>query len=336
MRDAWGSVRVHAIATAMPNNYVFVSDLAATSDGQYLIGSLEPRDFSDNTTRPSYLVLDNIATGALTTIRQLPNPQDQILAVGSDGDWIVWSEAADQPNFFDWTLFAYNRRSGMSTQLAAAIHQNGQAIAGPYPTPSVSHDKVIWAEATGPITTDNYDNAVVQLTDLPTRQTTTVAPRASAPSMSWPWAAWAQESSGSNGYVALKNLATGQTLQLPQQPVTVTLSGTSAAYDDVHSVNLLDDFTRDTAHPLLLVQVSDPNHLQFVTLNDRIVAFQSDTTAWVYDRLERRLVVLPVAAQEITAFVSGRLLVWWGQAPAGQEPTLQVVDTTTLPATPAG
>lgn len=328
----------------MPHNYALVAHYTATSDGRYLVASLIPREGLDTTTRPSYLVLSDIATGAIITIRRLPRPQSQVITASSEGDWVVWAEAADQPNFFDWTLLGYNRRTGGVTQLAAAVHQQGHAIPGPYPTPVVSHDHVIWGEAIGPITTDNYDNAVVRLTDLLSGHITTVATRAGLPVLSWPWAAWDQQSSGPNGYMALKNLETGQTTQIAGQPATFVLWGTSAAYDDVQSVSLLDDFTRDSTHPLLLQLVSQLFHLQFVTLNDRIVAWQSDGPPQVYDRLERRLVTLPVATREITAFVSGRLLVWLDEEPPDQqakEPpnwaaaaTILVLDTTTLPTAP--
>lgn len=72
MSAAWGQVTVHRLPSAMGNNQVFVFENAATPDGQWLVGALEPRDFITNTTRPSFAVLYNISTRQIVTMHHRP------------------------------------------------------------------------------------------------------------------------------------------------------------------------------------------------------------------------------------------------------------------------
>lgn len=57
---------------------------------------------------PSYIAIYNVTTQRLTTIQQSRTPQSQVAGASADSTWVVWEEADYAPNFFDWTLFAYN------------------------------------------------------------------------------------------------------------------------------------------------------------------------------------------------------------------------------------
>jgi hypothetical protein len=346
LQKAWGNVTIHALPSGLPDNRVFVFLNAATPDGQWLIGANEPRDFIANTTRLSYAVLYNIATQQMVTMHALLHPQSQILAASADDRWVVWSEADDQPDFFDWALFAYDRQSGQVRQLGQAALNNGKPVQGPSPMPVVDHGKVIWGQPIGPVSPGTLDNAVVRMDDLATGQVTTLATKAGNPYLAWPWVAWGQITTGSNGYVTLKNLETGQSEQLPAQPASLEIVGMSVAYDDTTSVFLINDIAQGTDHQQILATAANvTDHLQFVSLNDRLVAWSQSTVTQVWDRALRRLVVLPVINGESDSWVGGRTLVWLEPEPKAQQdqdtrngltptPTFKVIDTTTLPAAP--
>ncbi|WIG60556.1 MAG: hypothetical protein OJF49_003304 [Ktedonobacterales bacterium] len=341
MRSAWGNVPVHSIPTAMGSDRVFVFDQAVTSDGQWLVGAIAPRDLMDNTTQPSYAVLYNIASGQIVTMHKLLAPQSQILQAASDGDWVVWSEADNQPGFSNWVLFAYNRQTRQVTQLAKAARVNGQPVDGPYPWPEVDHNLVIWAQAIGPIGSGDYTNLIVRMADLTTGKITTLATKAAGPSFSWPWVCWGQQTSGTSGYLAFENLQTGQTLQEAEGPQSLALAGVSMGYIQDGALYMVDDFTQGISHPVRLTPNPYPNYPEFPSMNDRIFAWQASNITEVYDRAEHRIVILPVINGNLWAWVSGHTLVWLDRESEAQSakdpphwdptPTLYAVDTNTLP-----
>jgi hypothetical protein len=301
LAQAWGHPTIRRLPSALPDNRVFVFENAVIPDNQWLIGTDEPRDFLTNAgRRASYLSLYNVGTGQLLRLRALLHLASQVLAASADDHWIMWSEVADQPNFFDWTLFAYNRQSGQVHQLAQAVTAIGQAVPGPSPLPVVNVGRAIWGEAMRPVGPDTLDNAVVRLEDLASGQVTTLATGAGNPDLAWPWALWDQFDL-SNGtatsttgqtpsYVVIKNLSTGQTERLADQPATIVIDGTSVAWDDITStqqssssdVSLIDDITQGTNAYTQLVSGSDT--FQYVTLNTRLVAWTAFSATEVYDR----------------------------------------------------
>lgn len=343
LQKAWGNVEIRRLPSALADNRVFVFDNAATPDGQWLIGANEPRDFINNTTRLSYIVLYNVADQQMRTIRPLLHPKSQILAASADDRWIVWSEADDQPNFFDWTLFAYDRQSGQTRQIAQATQINGQPVQGPSPMPVVDHGQVVWGQATGPVSPETLDNAIVRMEDLTTGHVTTPATKAGNPYLAWPWVAWGQLATGSGGHVVIKNLESGQSLEIQKQPTGLAIVGTSLAYDDTTSVYLIGDITHGIDNPqMLATAVNEADHLQFVTLNERLVAWTQDSVTQVWDRAEQRLVSLPVTNGQSDSWVGGRTLVWLQPESKEQQdqdsrnnliptPIFNVLDTTTLP-----
>ena len=347
LQQAWGNVTIHTLPSALADNRVFVFENAATPDGQWLIGASEPRDFISNTTRLSYIVRYSVATRQLVTIHPLLHPKSQMLALSVDDNWIVWSEADDQPAFSDWTLFAYNRQSGQTRTLAQAIRANGQPVQGSAPLPVVSNGRVAWGQAIGSVSPDTLSNAVVRMENLATGQVTTLATKAGNPYLAWPWIAWGQITTGSDGYVTLKNLENGQSRQLQAQPASLGMVGTSLAYDNTTSVYLITDITQGMESArMLATATNEADHLQFVTLNDRLVAWSQDSVTQVWDRAERRLVTLPVTNGQSDSWVGGRTLVWLepeSQAQQDQDsrnnlipaPTFNVIDTASLPV-PAG
>lgn len=351
-QQAWGTFTITRLPTDQGDNQVFAVKHTATPDGQWLVGSVAPRDFFRNTTRLSYLALYNVHTRQVVRLHALLNPQSQLITVTVDDHWIAWSEADDQPNFFDWSMFLYNRDTGQVTSLAQAPRQaDGRPAPGPFSGPEVSGGHILWSQPTAAITPGNdasLDHVVVYLKDLSTENVATLATRAGGTQLAWPWGAWAQLTSGGNGYTVVKNLVSGQETHLEQHFTDVSFSGTSAAFDDYKALWLAEDVP---GHPDQLRKITSAafahsSFVEFVTLNDRLLAWQQGTEdVPVWDRAQGCLVLLPKPPGYSDAWVSGKLLVWSEAESAAQQqqdtvnhldptPTLDVVDTTTLPMNP--
>jgi hypothetical protein len=350
MRAAWGQVAMRSYSASLPDHHHFVFEDAATPDGQWLVGVIQPDEFSDKSVAPSFLALLNVASGQIVTIRQLLHPQSQVLGASADDHWIVWSESNDVIGYSypgaSWAMFAYNRQNGQITQLAAPARVNGQLVQGGDPAPLLDRGHLLWSQAVGPVgPTGNLTNLVVRLEDLASGTTSILATSAESAALAWPWATWDQLTPGANGSssiagITLKNVVTGQTVTFDQTFYQVELYGTSLVYTDYASVWLLNDFTRRGEvdglpagqQTVFSGGAYSAVHPQFPSLNDRLVAWSSYVTTQVYDRAARRLVAMPSPNGPAYTWVGGRLLAWLAPGPNGNgQMTIEIVDTSTLP-----
>jgi len=352
MQEAWGNVAVRTLPEVLGNDRTFAFDNGGTPDGQWLIGDNEPCNLVQNPGLPSYAVLYNVATRQMVTMQQLQSTHNQIITASADVDWVVWEEADDPPSFFDWTMFAYNRHTGQVERLGQAVKDaSGQPVHGPFSGPVVDHDHVVWSEALAPATNaQDVSHDVAQVEDIATGTVTTLATGAIYATLSWPWAAWAQEGVNGTGWMQFKNLLTGQTARLNDQPTALALAGTSVAYvDDNTYLSLVSDLTQGTNNSQSLWTAPAGGYVDLVTMTSRLIGWNEDSAAIVYDRLLHRFVMLPVLYTQFSAStVSGHLLVWVDGVPASQQQqdgqvcpgspgvTLNVVDTSTLPTTITG
>jgi hypothetical protein len=245
------------------------------------------------------------------------------------------------PRFYDWRLMAFDLQTGRIRELARATTSNGAAVPGPYPVPSVSHGLVVWGQAIAPVGSAPADlaNAVVREADLATGKISTLATSAGMPAIAWPWLAWGV-SSGDTGSMRVTNLETHQVVRIDQSPPTFALSSASAAYNDPDSMSvfLIDDIATQTPARRIATGVDVADHLEWITLNARIVAWAQSTATRVYDRIERRLVDLPMTWGRSAVYVCGPLVVWEDFDPgaSGQDnPThLMIVSSASLPVRP--
>ena len=342
MKQAWGNDAITTLPMDMGDNLMFVWEFCATPDQQWLLGAVQQYDPSKPHTQPAYLALYNIHTRQVRRIHTMLTLQSQVLGASVDDHWIAWSEA-DDPTYFDWTLFLYNRDTGQTTEVAAVPKVNGQPVSGPNTPPVISGGHMIWSESLAPVKQGDaasLQNAVVKLEDLSTGKITTLATGAGLSTMSWPQAAWGvyPTQSGAQGHMEIKNLQTGQDIYFPQQPSTFALDSASVAYDDGDAAFLVNDITTYHNNPQ---QISASTNVEYVTLNSRLVTWRQDTAQpVVWDRLFNRPVMLPMQnpVAQSEAWAAGSLLVWWqSQDPNSSNPkppNLQIVDTSTLPATP--
>ena len=338
MATAWGTVHVTDLPTAIGSDRVFGFDGAATPDGRWLVGTNRPRA---ETSGSRYAVLYNITSRRMVTMRQLADARSQIIWASADDRWIVWAEANDDPNFFNWRLYAYDRATGTVKEITRASIVGGKPVAGPLPLPVVDHGRVVWGQFVGPFGPGTLQNAVVRMADLATGSTKTLAVSAGQPAFSWPWVSWGVVTSVGSGYTLLSNLETGDHVRLAVRPATFALDGTSAAYNDTDSLALflIDDIRRRPPNAALLLRI-DPSsgiHVEWPSLSARIVAWSQNQSTHVYDRAERRLVVLPVSHISVGSWVGGRVLLWYDSIAPQQgsdrlpTPFLHIIDTSTLP-----
>jgi hypothetical protein len=338
--EAWGAIAPRHLDDLLPAGRHFVFDNAGTPDGEWLIGTVQPDGFPTDTSQPSYAVLYGVTTGEVRRMAELASHASQILWAGADERWVVWSEAPDQPNFYDWVVRAYDRRTRTVRELARAATVGGQAVQGPEADPSVSYGLAVWGQATGAgVAPGQLAQAAVRQADLATGAVSTLATSALSPSISLPWVSWFVSTGNGTGYVRASNRETGQTVRVDQVPPTFVLDGASAAYNDPQSLSvwLIDDLASGAAREIAR-GADATDHLEWITLNPRIVAWSQSAATQVYDRAEQRLVSLPLATGRSAVYVCGPLIVWAEQDPAvppqGWPDRPVVLDSSTLPVRP--
>lgn len=342
MTEAWGDVPIHSIATDLGHDRRFLFAGAATSDGEWLIGASQPREFSVEgkvTWGRSDAVLVRVSDGEVHRMAKLTTPLSQISFAASDGPWVVWMESDDNPYGYDWRLRLYDRDTGTSRELARAPHKHGAVLEGPWPVPWVSHDLVVWGQAIGPLTGDDpLRNAVVLEENLRTGERRTLADHAGLPAISWPWMAWGVDE-GTGAHTLVTNVETGQRERLKMAFHTLVLHGISAAWNtmDYHAVCLVDDLASGTVSRPILAD-ADTTY-EWITLSDRAVGYfqQSldpkvelgEEPTQVYDRTLQVLVDLPIRVGFSATYALGPLVVWqtpmkhWDDYPA----FIRVIDT---------
>jgi hypothetical protein len=220
-------------------------------------------------------ILDR-GTGLISIIRPFTKPNAQVLWIVGDDTWVVWVEGSLQPTFADWVLYSYNRQSRQIRVLAAAQK--------PYPNtplviPSMSNGVVVWSaiEATDGI--ERVYSAKADGTDLRVIRVNAVGPQ-----IAWPWVVYDSAPSGSSSHETLfrQNLVTGET-----SAVTGPVDVSYYAYDgealawisgDTDGVYLQAPIT---AAPRQLFAGA---HLQFVSLDQRLVGWGQIQGAMAFDR----------------------------------------------------
>jgi len=312
----------------------------ATPDGKFLIGNVIRNNFLNTTsTTPGDVVLYELATGKVQKLATMQEPDSQVTSSAADEHWIVWMET-DDPDAYDWHLFAANRETAEVHEVAAAETRDGHPVPGPLTFVWVSHGMVVWGQGVDAgIAQGSVDNAVVQRHDLATGTTETMARGAGNPTFSWPWIAWEEFPAQGTTRTVVRNLETGWAGTLDTLPATIVLDGSSAAYaaKDLHSIWLIDDVAGASTTEIAS-GVDGADYLQWPSLNARIVGWVQDDRSVVYDRAERGQVSLPVANGWSWGTAAGPNLVWFETDPghaATEHPDWMVVaDTRTFPILP--
>jgi hypothetical protein len=342
--QAWGSIETVRLPISVGGDRHLVLESAATSDGRYVICADQPNAVDAAVPayeEPSYISLYEVSTARLTRMARLVTLRSQVLSASSDGEWVVWTEAGDQPNFFDWRLRAYDIRTGDVREIAKATVHDGEPVSGPLSFVTVSHGLAVWGQTVGQgAGPGQMQNAVVRQADLATGKITTLATSAGMPALSWPWLAYGV-SEGDRGFMQVTDLETGFARRLDITPPQFALDGASAAYNDSASLSMLlmDDLGQSTPAVEIARGVTSADHIEWPTLNERIVGWALNGHSDVYDRAKRRLVTVPILYGWSSVVVSGPLMMWEETDPATSKDRawpdwIVVVNTNALPILP--
>ena len=347
---AWGATPIQRLPTLVDEGHRFVFGDAVTADGEWLVGSIEPRLIFAATNESPVIALYNLKTREILRLHAMRTPRSQLLGAASYGDWVVWSEATDVLRNADWTIYAYNVVTRQLTQLAQADRLNGEAIAGTMPYPAMDHGLIVWAQETLRSPTAQ-PRSVVRSLDITTGAATTLGVGID-PSISWPWVAWRDESGRdtvrsdvpvASDTLNVQNVQTQEILHMHGSAESLMLDGHTLAVCQARSLDVVNDVTKGLKPSTTILSVNAPNHLQDVTLSARLIGWTQVGPAEVWDRLLRVVVELPIRNGQSATWVHGDMLIWLDPEPPEAQredvdmnlyptPDINVIDVTTLPA----
>jgi hypothetical protein len=91
-------------------------------------------------------------TSRVTQIRRFPSARNNQASGSFDGRWFVWNEYHSLSDFFaDFTTFAWDARTGKTTQIGAAEKgPNGHFWASPWRQPDVRDGLATWTQGADP------------------------------------------------------------------------------------------------------------------------------------------------------------------------------------------
>jgi hypothetical protein len=350
MSAAWGeqvTAQVKHIPLTSGDNY-FLIPQSSTQDGKFLLAALNPPDVGEeNPNQHASVVMIDIASGQATEIAQTPNSAVQPYGICGDENWIIWTQAAQEPGFFsNWILYAYNRNDRSTHEIArVAKDKDGLPALGSDGSAKIDHGRVVWVEAV-PDSIGVQDN-LVKMMDMQTGHVETLATNGYNLRISWPNVVWVEVQSfallpGSptptsdeiKATVVVFDIETGakKTLTKPEKPSYIYLYKDSLVWISAdHNRLLLTDLNETFEQTIAVVRGGD--YFQEPFMNDRLITWGNQMgEAIVWDRKQNRLIT--VASKDATQFfVTARNLVW--VAPnsnsSGAPSEISVLDTTQIP-----
>lgn len=312
---AWGQQAAwRSVPIAMSADQVLIP-VTVTPDARFLIGSLVPRQ---HWSAPGTLVLLDVETRQTTTIHRLDTPMTQVVGADADEDWVVWSEAAAQPNLNDWTLYAYHRATQALRPIAAApVGEDGRPAVGPFLLPHVSRGSAVWSE---PDPQSDPPRVRVKIADLATGAVTVLADNGLSPKIAWPQVAWIEQAAPAAGQtgaprrsIVVYNLQThaARRLKGPDMPMDFALAPDGLVWSSADGRVLTLTNLAETRQQVI-AQADEGDVLQFPSMGDRLVAWVSYRRAQVWDRAQGRLITLAgdTNGGQLTELINGSAFGW--------------------------
>ncbi|HKP53725.1 MAG TPA: hypothetical protein VJ183_13870 [Chloroflexia bacterium] len=311
-----------------------------TPDGKFLICAEYPRDIHENGgSQPVTLVMIDLLTHQ--TIKIHSGPRNDIRAYGASADenWIVWTEAPQEPGFFsDWVIYAYNRSDHSIKEVAKAPRNkldSSLPVLGPDGTAYVDNGIVVWAEASPD--RERSARAVVKSMDLATGQVEVLTENGLIPRISWPHVAWAESQDepstqieGANkGLIVVLDLRTSATKKLtgPDTPKYFDMYNEALVWVTAQGKEIILTNINDETQQRTIARAGTDNTFERPSLNDRLVAWLSyDRKPRIWDRVQERVLTLGSKA-ESSHFVTKNALVWIAST-SEQLPDASGTDTT--------
>ena len=356
MNQAWGAnLPIARVPLLVDDQHAFILN-AVTPDARFLVGSVVTRNADEHGgTEPGKAVLLDVQSHQATEMHVFPRKDTQMGPASADDEWVVWSEAAQEPGFFaDWVIYSYNRKTHSVKQVAAAPREkNGELITGgPLVFPKVDHGIVVWSQIP-PASIDNV-HVLVMSADLVTGKVSTLTDLGQQPTISWPYVAWegprpdtpqtltrTQETC-----IYLLNLETNVTKPLKSTHNTsyfALYKGAVVWISEHGDQIILTDVDESKSQVIAEPGEAAGGPLQYPSIGDRLVTWVSYTRTEVWDRTEQRLVyvVNPYGLQG-NSIANGNAYAWQSggspeQAAESQGDmgimgiTLNILDSSQLP-----
>jgi hypothetical protein len=93
----------------------------------------------------------DVPTSTISEIRAFPDPADEQADGAFDGRWLVWDEYHGFESFDDFTVWAWDSRTGDVRQIGAATRApDGQLWPSPWRQPDVRSGIATWTQGSGP------------------------------------------------------------------------------------------------------------------------------------------------------------------------------------------
>lgn len=332
--QAWGNVQIASYPVTMGDRLFQpgggYGEDTVTDDDQ-VCGVIKPAspNFDHPLQNVQSLVMFHLHTGAITPLQTLP-PGYQASSCAVTGAWVIWTQSYGytlESLQAHWKIMAVNRQTHEVRLLDQSILPNGQpAPQTTIPTPSASHGLAGWTTFA-----DNQAHSAAVLYDFASGHKTLLATGTSFPLLSWPWVSWGDSTQRG---IVFKNLETQQQTLLSDHPTTTAFNGTAfvAANAGYTSITLYPSATPDHLSTAYIVAKSiNGDFVEYPTVNDRLVTWNSNYSLFAFDRKLQRLVQFPGA---ITGspfpLISSHYMIW-GQKDTKGHLLMYVLDTNTLP-----
>ena len=237
-----------------------------------------------NSASESGIGLLDMTAGRLTTIAQFPGAAGGMGAMAVDPPWVVWEELDSQTNLNDWTVRAWNQRTGTARLLATSRLGNGTYVTGQEPEPVVRNGVVAWAQPVpGP---DRYN---VRAVDLATGKVSTLdTGRVSSPVYAGPYLVWGKIDSTGRYLLRVVDAENFRPAAIPgplRDPGSLLNLAGSAQYLAWSSgdLNTLTVWPAGTDRLLRFTQSDSGHPFQFLQLTGHFVLWYTGTGSSVLD-----------------------------------------------------
>jgi hypothetical protein len=299
LSSAWPQVPIRAWDAGVWN------EVAAAPDGSIALGSALAQPLH----APIGPGIMDRSTGKVTVIRRFTNPRTQVVWIVGDADWIAWVEGSLMPSFQDWVLYSYDRHTTRIRTLASAPKPY---LNTPSLMISISHGVIVWSAVEAPdgvfrVYAINADGSGLRV----------LAADAKGPQIVWPWVVYDVKPTAARPQAILvqQNLESGEVREIPG-PTDVSYfayDGESLAWISSGTCSPVacaptDLFLQSPLESAPL-RIASGQHLQFVSMNQRLVGWGQPEGARVYDR-KLRLIIQLSSLHGFYPVISAQALDW--------------------------
>lgn len=298
----WNKEAFHTFTNILPDKRSWIPlaiDLAGT-----FIGSV-PEQLG----KPYQMILLDSVTGKYETIAELSTKGAQCAGADINESYVVWSEALDQ-SFVNWNMHVYDRKT-KKDRIVYKSHKDskGNGYPGPIWVPDLEGNEFVFSPAVGPMTERGHDIKVLKVS-ADSGQVTEIAAPAGNPRIKKEYMIWVGRDPNSGAPELFWNRG-GNVQQITK--------GEIPAYFDSHEETYAWSNYQDFKWHVRLFEngeireiataTSQDEWLQWVTMSDKLLTWQSTLKTQVYDRTRDKVVTLN-GKPPLGLFVNENFLFW--------------------------